>query len=191
MVKTDSHRRILEASQELFLHYGFKKTTLGEIAKRAGVSRPTLYARFESKEDIFVAVLEDYTEQLAHRIAAETAELPRLADKLTVVFELAVVVGYEKTHRSVIGQELLEVDDPRVQEAVLGAHRAMERRYTQLIKDAGVDLKPLGLTAPKLGRLINAAVRGFKEQALDAKELRQMLKGLVQLVSAATSKGTP
>jgi hypothetical protein len=58
---------------------------------------------------------------------------------------------------------------------------------TKLIKQSGVDLKPLGITAPKLGHLLNTAARGFKENARDTKELRQMLKGLVSLVRAATA----
>jgi AcrR family transcriptional regulator len=49
--------RILDATAELFAHYGFDKTTVSEIARAAGVSKGSIYLHFESKEALLEALL--------------------------------------------------------------------------------------------------------------------------------------
>ncbi len=47
------------AALELFVEKGFAATRLDEVAARAGVSKGTLYLYFESKEDLFKAVIRE------------------------------------------------------------------------------------------------------------------------------------
>jgi len=56
----DSARRaeILEAAKSCFLRYGYGKTSLDDIAKEAGLSRPLLYRKYANKEAIFSAVYD-------------------------------------------------------------------------------------------------------------------------------------
>ncbi len=49
--------RVLEAAKELFGRFGFKKTTVDEIAERAGISKRTLYEVFQSKEKILAELV--------------------------------------------------------------------------------------------------------------------------------------
>ncbi len=51
-----SDEQILEAAQQLILEKGLDATTL-EIAQHAGVSEGTVFKRFKTKEQLFVAVL--------------------------------------------------------------------------------------------------------------------------------------
>ncbi|MFR9753168.1 TetR/AcrR family transcriptional regulator [Nocardia sp. 004] len=48
--------KLLESALSAFLDFGIKRTSMGEIARRAGVSPATLYRRFESKNDLVEAV---------------------------------------------------------------------------------------------------------------------------------------
>lgn len=41
---------IIEASRNLFHQFGFKKVSMDEIAKEAGVTKKTIYMYFNSKE---------------------------------------------------------------------------------------------------------------------------------------------
>jgi len=52
-------RTILEAATTCFLQFGYAKTSLDDIAQRAGLSRPLLYRKFRNKEEIFAAVYDD------------------------------------------------------------------------------------------------------------------------------------
>src|ERR1700760_1757113 len=49
--------QILMAARELFLNGGYGSTSMDAVAKHAGVSKSTLYAHFENKEQLFGAVV--------------------------------------------------------------------------------------------------------------------------------------
>ncbi len=52
------HEHILFAAKDAFLEMGFERTSMDEIALRASTSKRTLYAHFESKEKLYLAVIE-------------------------------------------------------------------------------------------------------------------------------------
>ena len=53
----ERENRILDAAADLFIHYGYDKTTVSDIAKSAGVSKGAIYLHFSSKDDLFEALL--------------------------------------------------------------------------------------------------------------------------------------
>ena len=57
--KAQARRRILESARDVFFRDGFMAANLDEVADKAGVAKGTLYRYFESKADLYVAVLAD------------------------------------------------------------------------------------------------------------------------------------
>jgi AcrR family transcriptional regulator len=51
---------IKRAAQELFRKFGYHKTSVNEIAKRAKIAKATIYKYFDSKEDVLHSLLMDY-----------------------------------------------------------------------------------------------------------------------------------
>ena len=45
--------QIVEAARKLFTKYGYKKVSMDEIAKEAGVTKKTVYAYFKDKDELF------------------------------------------------------------------------------------------------------------------------------------------
>ena len=74
----DRPREICTAALEVFSEKGFAAARLDEIARRAGVSKGTLYLYFKDKEDLFRAVVRDTMAPNIGAIAtvAATAEAP-------------------------------------------------------------------------------------------------------------------
>jgi AcrR family transcriptional regulator len=58
-------RQILEGARAVFLAQGFDAASMGEIARAAGVSKGTLYVYFESKEELFQAIVHQQCEAQA------------------------------------------------------------------------------------------------------------------------------
>ncbi len=52
-------KQILSAAVELFRDRGFEATRLEDVADKAGVSKATIYLYFESKEDLFFALIRE------------------------------------------------------------------------------------------------------------------------------------
>lgn len=60
-VRTKETRELLlRAAEEVFVREGYAGAELGEIASIAGRTKGAIYAQFESKEDIFMALVEDH-----------------------------------------------------------------------------------------------------------------------------------
>lgn len=67
--KKDLNREgILKIAREIFSKYGFKKTTLDDIANAVRKGKSSLYYYFDSKEDLFQAVILKEVEILAHEL---------------------------------------------------------------------------------------------------------------------------
>src|ERR1041385_4809178 len=52
-------RQIIEGARAVFLAQGFDAASMNDIARKAGVSKGTLYVYFKSKEDLFEAITEE------------------------------------------------------------------------------------------------------------------------------------
>jgi AcrR family transcriptional regulator len=53
-------RVILTAARELFAEHGYHRTSMAQVAKRAGVVRATIYNHFQRKVDLLRAIVADY-----------------------------------------------------------------------------------------------------------------------------------
>lgn len=69
-------RDIRAAALQMFLRAGLEATSMDSIAAAARVSKGTLYARYQSKEDLFRAVMETELERWSARAGAEDHLLP-------------------------------------------------------------------------------------------------------------------
>jgi AcrR family transcriptional regulator len=74
-----TRRKLLAAAKRIFAKDGFEAARLEDIAAGAGYTRGAFYANFESKEDIFFALLEEWVRE---RIESVTATLRRHKDPL-------------------------------------------------------------------------------------------------------------
>ncbi len=66
---------LLAAAQALFLARGIAATSLADITHQAGVSKGLFYLYFNSKEDLVLALQEQFARQLAERVAV-AADIP-------------------------------------------------------------------------------------------------------------------
>jgi AcrR family transcriptional regulator len=89
-----TRRRILDAAEELYLDRGVAATTLSAVARRAGVSRPTVYKHFGDAQSL-AGVLVDghvaaYFELVAEVIEAQSSTRDRLVEGLAFTVEYAL-----------------------------------------------------------------------------------------------------
>jgi TetR/AcrR family transcriptional regulator, mexJK operon transcriptional repressor len=62
--------RLLDVATRLFIERGFDGTSIDAVAEAAGVSKPTVYARYDDKRDLFAAVLRGRIRKLLAPLSA-------------------------------------------------------------------------------------------------------------------------
>jgi AcrR family transcriptional regulator len=142
----DKQNSILNAALSVFGRYGFKRTSMEDIAREADISRAALYLRFENKAAIFVALALGMGEQAC--LAAETAWPETLPFEVGLAASAcALHVPFWKIIQEMPhGRELVEADDKTVGEVLA----AINARFGALI-------------ASRAGGLLCSASHGDRE----------------------------
>ncbi|MEU4894319.1 helix-turn-helix domain-containing protein [Streptomyces sp. NPDC044780] len=83
---TPAARRVLDAAAELFYGQGINAVGVDLIAKRAGVTKKTLYERFGSKEALVAAYLRERDERWRAWLTAEVEKSPP-AERVLATFD--------------------------------------------------------------------------------------------------------
>ena len=66
-------RQVIEAAERLFAEQGFAATSMDELSRRVGVSKPVVYALVGSKEELFRRCAERMSATLAQRVTSAVA----------------------------------------------------------------------------------------------------------------------
>lgn len=190
---TATRAGILQAAMTRFSRYGFRRTSMEDIAGEAGISRAALYLQFRNKEEIFRSLAEGlHEESLARARTALAGDRP-LPDRLRGAIEGKSLRLVELMHDSPHGGELLDESSRLCGDIA----RASERRFTALLTGAlrqaarsgEIDPAALGLTPAGAAELLLHAAGGLKGPTVDPATYRRRVAGLVRLVHAALAAG--
>ncbi len=108
---------IKKAAQDLFRKYGYHKTSVNEIAKKAKIAKATIYKYFESKELVLHAILMDYLKisinELVHKDSKNINKEEHLTILILKVSKLSYTVcnefiGWDFIRESTNAQEFLK-----------------------------------------------------------------------------------
>lgn len=133
---------ILQHAEDLFGHYGFKKTSMADIAERAKMSPGNLYRYYRNKQAIGVAVVEQFfrMSEAAIEAAIVSSDEPEKRLRLLFITGGQLIVG--EMARSPKIMELVEfmtTDDAAY--APLQAHIQWKRNWVETELRRGIDQK--------------------------------------------------
>ena len=161
----DKRALLLDSAEGTFCRLGYARTSIAALAADAGVTRPTVYAYYPSKEDVFRA--------LAERVRAEFLALQERADTSSPVATArsAVELYFDASlrHRgmlTVIAHQALA--DPAMRDLQDEIHGRANRRHTRFLQrlaDAGA----IGPAAPPetVSEAITGVTLRFADLAAD------------------------
>lgn len=88
--------RIVEAAARVFARQGFFGTAVADVALEAGIGKGTIYDYFDSKEALFFAVFEWFSEKTTHATRVEFSALSGSAsERLEALVESLIKSGVE------------------------------------------------------------------------------------------------
>ncbi|WP_109028729.1 TetR/AcrR family transcriptional regulator [Streptomyces rubrogriseus] len=83
-------RRILDAALEQFTVFGLRRSSMDDVAKRAGVSRVTVYRRFGTKDTLVEQTLLRENSRFFQRLDQAVAALPTMEERVVEGFVVAL-----------------------------------------------------------------------------------------------------
>lgn len=174
--------KIVAEVGKVFLRYGFRRTTMADLAKAAHMSRPAFYLVFPSKEEAFLAVVKRFIAENLNEIQRGISRFKTPEQKLAFAFDIWFVRPFEMIQASPDASDIFESGS----EIACGELKQAKTEFEAIVSDV---LKPLlreqsktKLPAAKIAEILCRAAHGFKGTARDVAELRQTLHDHLALV---------
>ena len=138
--RTSAREKLLVAATNLFYEQGYQGTTVDHVVERSGVSRPTLYTHFSTKEDLGVAYLQLQRQQdvnaIKDAIRREKTSEGRFLAIISHVGKTLLDTNYRGCRFFNVIAELQEANNPLVKEA-----RHYVQNFHEIIRDVVLELK--------------------------------------------------
>jgi TetR/AcrR family transcriptional regulator, transcriptional repressor for nem operon len=173
--QTSSRERILEAAVGLFYANGYSATGVAEILKKAEVNSGSFYFFFKSKEELLLAVLDWYLENLDPILIRPVYEAT--SDPIERVFALLddyrqKILITEFDFTCPIGRLALEIDPARrnVHAKIAANFRGWTEAVQRCLDDAGGRL-PLGTDTDALAKFVLTVMEGGVMQSRSHKSV--------------------
>lgn len=184
---TQRQDTILDAAFHAFSTYGFRRTSMEDIAQGAAISRSALYLHFRNKDDIFKSLAKRYFEDAATAVAAALANPDRpAADALASAF-----LAYDGKFMEVVlgtphGAEMLEAGHLISADLVTTGEARIRALLENWLNTAPL---PAALgSANQLAAIIHASLKGLKSAATSLEGYRAAQRQLAQMVALALSR---
>jgi AcrR family transcriptional regulator len=190
----DRRESILEAAIGVFLRYGYRKTSMDDLARAAGISRQGLYLHFASKDELFreAATWLSQSSLDAMRAALAREELP-IEERLTGAFA-ALHAQNDGSQMSLEHMsEIVETARQLIGPVLEAFDQTVLKELTRAIQSSGAEVPwyGAGLTAKSLAQHLLAASHGLKQQARTPAEYQAGIRLAVRLTcgsQGATSR---
>ena len=183
---------IVMAGLQLFTQYGYRKTSIDDIAEAAQVAKRTVYLHFENKAAVFLAILEYLGDQVRQRCVAAERMGGTAVDRLTGLLDAYFGMGFELFSKSAHMPELEETFSKLARSTIGDLNTEYQERLARFLrsleKTGEIGGPPQGLTVEQIVHVLIRAAEGAKRDAKvqgDRKALDRDLRGSAMLVIAA------
>ena len=174
---------VLDAALGVFSAYGYRRTTMADLARAAGMSRPALYLLFANKEALFRALAARLlSRQLAAAVDAldDTGPAARVLERAILARDLAV---FRLFAASPHGAEVAAEGNARIADL----HAEAEAEFAHALArwlEARRGAKP-----ESTARMVAASAHGIKETAPDEAAYVDLVGRLAEVVAASIPGG--
>jgi AcrR family transcriptional regulator len=186
---------IVLAGLKLFTHYGYRKTSIDDIANAAQVAKRTVYLHFENKAALFVAILEYLGDQVRRRCVAVESAGGTAVDQLTGLLDAYYGMAFELFSKSEHMPELQETFSTLARSRIGNLNTEYKHRlagFLRSLRKAGeIGEPPRRLTVDQIVRILvrtAEAVKHDPEVQGNRRTLQRRLRELAILAIAAMNR---
>lgn len=174
----DKQTKLLDASLTAFVRYGIRRTTMGDIAEIAGVSRQTLYTSYPNKDDLMAATVAWLTGKIIADIRADWAKSADLGTKIDAYFNRAVIPFFEMMRTAPDSADLINGANEAAKIAVTKADARKGDLLVELFTPFAGQITASGQSVAQFARFVQSSSSNLKLGAEDIEDLKSMLSSL-------------
>lgn len=182
---------ILNAALKLFSQYGYRRTSIDDIAREAEIAKGTVYLSFKSKEEIFRALSESLIERTEADVKTARAAIGTIEQRLVAVLEAKLGFLFETVFQSAHAAELMDSKNRLSADLFAQAGRRYMKVLREMIDEAtrAGELAParLDLDSDDLAQMLVAAAHGIESSATSRARYHRMLREIVRVMVAGLS----
>jgi AcrR family transcriptional regulator len=153
----ERREQILDVAVQVFARQGFHGTSMNDVAEVAGVTKPVLYQHFDSKQDLYLALMQEAGDQMLAAISTAAAGAPTSRARTEA--------GYGAYFRWV-------ADHPSAFLLLFGSRASRDEESTDAIR--------------KLTNLVAAGIEPLIDADIPAEHRRTLAHGLVGLAEGVS-----
>ena len=175
---------VYDAASVVFAQYGFRRTTMNDIAKSAGISRPALYLMFENKEDLFQGLAAHRLDQAIDSALSVLQGNGKIADRFRESLLVFEQIFYEPIADSPHGAELMDISLSLASEIMTKKlarfHAALTKSLSEAEARGQITFARTPMKPRAFVELLFTALNGVKKRALNTAEFRKLVRQLTE-----------
>jgi AcrR family transcriptional regulator len=176
---------VYDAASVVFAQYGFRRTTMNDIAKSAGISRPALYLMFENKEDLFQGLAAHRLDQAIDSALSMLQGNGKIADRFLESLLVFEQIFYEPIADSPHGTELMDISLSLASEIMTKKlarfHAALTKSLSEAEARGQITFARTPMKPRAFVELLFTALNGVKKRALNTAEFRKLVRQLTEI----------
>lgn len=185
-VKLTKLGRAVDGATDVFIRYGYARTTMADIAASAGMSRPALYLLFQDKEAIFESVIRRIDELKLNEIAHAIASMDEPGDKLRKACLDWGLHGAELASAHPNAADLFDLRFPAVRQVYANFEALVAELISAQVARSGIEATP-----EELARALVYGMRGLRDASADASEMPRLIEVQVDMLLRAIDAHRP
>lgn len=190
---SDKRDQVIAAAFDVFINYGFRKTSMDDIARAAGMSRPALYQVFRNKTEIFRAASLGLLAEIGRAAKAAFESDKPFADRLYDSLDQSILSLHRKIDSTPHGAELMGVNEELagdIEESWCDQMTAAIAEGIGQADEAGeIALSALGVDARAVAAIVMQNMQGLKAKYLRGDPIEDDVRSMVTFVAGALARG--
>jgi len=168
----ETREGILDVADHLLVERGYKKMTIEEIARHAGLGKGTVYLYFDSKEDVALSVIDRLNVRLREKLKKIARENRTASERLKTMLIERVMYRFDSARRHKTGiDELLACLRPSLLQRRVGYHSLEALIFAEVLIE-GRTLRQFDFDDPyRLAEALLTATSALLPYSLSVKEL--------------------